>query len=84
MEIKTCKQGADTTPDIIGALNHLERDHGHLLSVNGSPYVCAVCAIGFPTKELLWDHLALDSGASASHTAFLKANNMWYPTPTIV
>lgn len=85
-DIKICQQCDDRsgkTPDIIGALDHFEDDHHDLISVNGSPYVCALCNIGFPTKELLWGHLALDSQISTSHTAVAKANNMWYPSPTI-
>jgi hypothetical protein len=84
-KIKTCKQCNDgEVPDIIGALNHLEDDHPHLLSANGSPYVCAIYDVGFPTKELFWGHLALVSQVSTSHTAVLKSHNMWFPAPTIV
>ena len=81
---KTCKQCVDTTPDIISTLNYLEDGHGHPLSVNGSPYVCAVCAIGFHTEELLWGHLVLVGGISISHTAAFETHNMWYPAPVIV
>ncbi|KAH0294107.1 hypothetical protein M436DRAFT_81786 [Aureobasidium namibiae CBS 147.97] len=40
-DIKKCKQCNDRsgmTPDIIGALNHLDDDHSDLLSISDSPY----------------------------------------------
>jgi hypothetical protein len=53
-KIKTCEQCNDgEVPDIIGALNHVENDHPHLLLVNGSPYVYAIYAIGFPYSRTL-------------------------------
>ncbi|KAH0332514.1 hypothetical protein KCU81_g10088, partial [Aureobasidium melanogenum] len=85
-EIKTCKQCNVGTkfPDIIGALDHLADDHDNLTSRIGSPYVCVQCDVGFPTKELLWGHLALVSQRSDGHPAVTKARNMWYPAPDIV
>jgi hypothetical protein len=76
-EIKTCKQCNDHSPDIIGALDHLEDDHSDLLSVTGSPYVCTICNVGFPTRELFRGHFVLVSQVSTSHIAIVKSHNIW-------
>jgi hypothetical protein len=85
--IKNCSQCNGTSgrvPDIIGALDHLADDHPQLMSVAGSPYVCAPCGVGFPTEALFWGYLALVSGRSDAHPAKIRSLNMVYPAPPIV
>ncbi|KAG9666912.1 hypothetical protein KCU99_g9362, partial [Aureobasidium melanogenum] len=59
--LEACKQcnNGNNFSDIIGALNHFEDDHEDLKTRAGSRYVCDPYDIAFPTKELLWGHLAL-------------------------
>jgi hypothetical protein len=80
---KQCNNG-NNFPDIIGALNHFEDDHEDLMTRAGSRYVCDPCDIGFPTKELLWGHLALVSQRCDGHPVVTKELNMWYSAPNIV
>jgi hypothetical protein len=84
MDPFNCKQCDNHSPDIIGALDHLEDDHSDLPSVTGSPYVCVIFAISYPTRELFQGHLVLVSQVSTSHIAIVKPHNIWYPAPTIV
>ena len=83
-DIKMCKQCNDRsgrTPDIIGALSHLDDDHPDLLSISGSPYACAMCNVRFPTQELFCSHLARVRQVSSSHVAVGKS---FYSVPAVV
>jgi len=86
-DIKICKQDNDRsgrTPDITGALNHLDDDHSDLLSISGTLYACALCNVESPTEELFWGHLALVNQTSGSHIAVGKSYDMFYSVPAIV
>lgn len=76
--LEACKQcnNGNNFSDIIGALNHFEDDHEDLKTRAGSRYVCDPYDIAFPTKELLWGHLALVSQRTDGHPAVTEARNL--------
>lgn len=69
-EIRKYKHCAATLPDMLGAPDHLEQVHSHLLA--STTYTCTPCGVGFPLEALLWAHLALKSARSDAHTVVTK------------